>query len=225
MEKNCLLVNAGLIEYEKAHSMQKNFLERRINNESPDVLILAEHEPVITAGRGFREENLLVSEAELEKENIRLYRIERGGDATYHGPGQIMGYPIIDLSGYNRDVHWFVRSIEQVIIETLRDFGINGLRAETHPGVWVDGMKIASIGIAVRKWVAYHGFCLNVCPRMENFSFINPCGLDYNVLTSMERILKKKVSLEDVREKITRHYSRIFNIRFLTARDRETCLK
>lgn len=211
---DCLLIRAGRIEYGEAYELQKRLLEKKLSGESRDFLILAEHEPVITLGRGFKKNNLLLGRDALLKRGISAYDIERGGDATYHGPGQLVGYPLFDLTRRGRDLRIYIASLEEVIISTLADFKISAERKEGGIGVWHNGKKIASIGVAVKKWVSYHGFALNIFTDLKNFSFINPCGLDYNVMTSMESILGYRTPLREVEERITGHFCDIFSLEF-----------
>ncbi len=215
MKTPCLLLKTGLVDYRLAYALQKKFLEDKLKSNADDVFILSEHNPVITLGRGFREENLLVPKNNLESRGIMSYEIERGGDATYHGPGQAVGYPVFDLKARGKDLRLFVESMEEALIGAVSDFGIDARRKKGHIGVWAGPNKVASIGVAVKKWVSYHGFSLNICPEMDNFSLINPCGLDYNVMTSMEKILGKKLAVEDVQDRIVFHFERVFNLSFI----------
>lgn len=212
MKDKALLINAGLIRYSDAYALQRECLQKVIDGRSCNVLILAEHEPVITLGRGFKTENLLLSRKDLENRGLTVFDIERGGDATYHGPGQLVGYPIFNLEDRGKDLRLFISEIEEVIIAVLNEFGIKAGRRQGQIGVWTEGKKIASIGIAVRKWVSYHGFCLNISPSMENFSYINPCGLHYNVMTSMEKILNANLPFEDVRHRVVSCFEDVFNL-------------
>lgn len=212
MKKNkFLIINTGLVDYGKAYTLQKELLNRKIDGEENDFLILSEHLPAITAGRGFDERNLLVDRSRLKELGISLHTVERGGDATFHGPGQLVGYPVADLSRRGRDLRLFIYSLEEVIIRTLRDLGIESGREEGSAGVWTPAGKIASIGVAVRKWISYHGFALNIFTNLDNFSFINPCGMDYNVMTSVEKISRRRVALEDVGKRIEEHFSAVFD--------------
>jgi lipoate-protein ligase B len=210
----CRLVRTGLVSYEKAHQLQKRLLEKKISGENRDFLIISEHRPVITLGRGFKAGNLLIGRDALEKRGISVYEVERGGDATYHGPGQLVGYPVFDLSRRGKDLRLFIRGLEEVIIRTLDEFNIKADRKEGNTGVWTGGKKIASIGVAVRRWISYHGFSLNIFPDLENFSFINPCGLHYNVMTSMANTLNRSISFRDVEERVTENYESVFCVKF-----------
>src|SRR5205823_3473293 len=155
----------------------------------PDTLLLLEHPPVYTLGRNSLEEHILASRAELTRRGATVLRIERGGEVTYHGPGQLVGYPIIKLEGDERSVSHLVDNLEQVIVETLGAYGIAGERLADQRGVWSRGGKIASVGLSVKRWVVMHGMALNVAPDMSYFALINPCGHPETVMTSMERIL------------------------------------
>ena len=217
MKSPCLLVKTGLVDYSEAYSLQKSFLEKKISSGGADVLILSEHRPVITLGRGFRESNLLLARDELERRGISVCEVERGGDATYHGPGQLVGYPVFDLAGRGKDLRRFIVETEEVIIRALSDFNISAERKKGNIGVWAGGGKIASIGVAVRRWISYHGFALNIFPEMENFSFINPCGLDYNVMTSMEKILGEVIPLEGAAERIAGRFTEVFGLEFISS--------
>lgn len=169
--------------YERVYHQQKALVEQRIRCEIPDTLLLGEHPHVITTGRGSHMENLLATAG------IPVVEIERGGDVTYHGPGQLVGYPIFQLRDGERDLHRYLRQLEEVLIRVLAHVGLQGRRNPGWTGVWVGEQKIASIGVAVRKWVTYHGFALNVAPDLAYFSRIHPCGLPGSVMTSMQALL------------------------------------
>jgi lipoyl(octanoyl) transferase len=157
-----------------------------------DLLLLVEHPPVITLGRSFQLESLPTSRAVLEERGIELFEIERGGDITFHGPGQLVGYPIFDLKRHREDVHWFLRQLEQSLILALASFGLTAGRREKYTGVWIDDRKIASIGIHVKQWVTWHGFALNVTTDLSNFDLIVPCGIRDVVMTSIHRELAER---------------------------------
>jgi lipoic acid synthetase len=170
-----------------------------------------EHPPTITVGKSGTLDNVLISKEQLTGQRISLFFIDRGGDVTYHGPGQLVGYPIIDLGQRGRDIHHYVNDIEEVILRTLRDFSIDGNRDESHPGVWVKGEEIAAIGLSVRRWVSMHGFSLNINVDLNHFSFINPCGFQDRKATSMSRILNSDVSMKEVTNRLISHFCNIFN--------------
>ncbi len=207
----CTIYELGLIGYGEAHNLQAEFLRRRADNEIADVLLLLEHPPTITIGKSGKLETVLASQEELAKEGVSLLFVDRGGDVTYHGPGQLVGYPIIDLRKRGRDVHQYVRGLEEVIIRTLNDFAINASRDRNHAGVWVNGKEIAAIGLRIKRWVTMHGFALNVNTDLEHFSLINPCGFSDIKATSMAKLLCQDISMEAVTEKLLAHFSQVFD--------------
>jgi lipoate-protein ligase B len=174
----------GRVPYEAATAWQETLVERRLSGAGPDALLLLEHPAVYTLGRG-ADPRFVGAGAGGE---IPVVRTGRGGQVTYHGPGQLVGYPIVDLGDHRRDVHWYVRSLEQVLIDALARLGIAADRVEGLPGVWVDGRrKIASIGVAIRRWVTWHGFALNVSADLDGFAAITPCGIVGVEMTSVAR--------------------------------------
>ena len=194
------LLDLGRMEYGKALGLQKELAAMRAKGEIPDALILVEHDHVITLGRKTTPINF-------KPQDIPVFEVERGGDATYHGPGQLVGYPIILLTDH--DVRRHVRNIEEAILRTARAFGIEGERLEGHPGIWVSGKKLASIGVAVTDWVTYHGFALNVNTDLSYFEYIRPCGLDPSAMTSMQRIKGGPLPFDEVKAKFAREYSAV----------------
>lgn len=179
--------------------------------EIPGILMLLEHDPVITKGVKTGSGNVLVSAETLAARGIELVDTDRGGDVTYHGPGQLVGYPIVRLRELGGDLHGYLRSIEDCIIDLLAEFGLAGGR-NGPAGVWVGDRKICSIGVAVRRWVAYHGFSLNVDPDMSHFSLINPCGLASEKITSMAELLGAAPDMREVREVCARSFARTFDL-------------
>ncbi len=188
----------GRISYESAWTLQRKLHAARAADELPDALLFCEHEPVITMGKSGRNQNLLVSQEELKRRGIDYFEVERGGDLTYHGPGQLVGYPIVKLPRL-REVQGFVRKMESSIIATLAAFGIEGERRSDHPGVFVRGAKIASIGAAVRSGVTFHGFALDVCTDLNAFRSINPCGMPTVAVTSMAQTAGREIAVDDVK--------------------------
>lgn len=176
-----------------------------------DLLILVEHNHVYTLGRSGKESNLLLDKELLKKKGIEFWEIERGGDITYHGPGQIVGYPIFDLTNIKKDVHDFLRNIEEVLIRVLKEYGIDGKRIKGKTGVWVRGEKIASIGVKISRWITWHGFALNVNTDLSYFDDIILCGLKDAKPTSMERLLGKELDMEEVEKKIVNYSVVIFD--------------
>lgn len=191
----------GHMEYRRALKLQMKCIERRASGEISDTLLLLTHPHVYTIGRVGDDANLLVPPDLLAREGIPVERVSRGGDITYHGPGQLVGYPIVLLS--RPDVHRFVRSIEAALIEALSDFGVSGARIEGLTGVWTMGKKIASIGIGVRRWVTYHGFALNVDTDLSYFRRIHLCGLKGREATSIAEVTGRKVPMEAVCDAVT----------------------
>ncbi|MGQ9473707.1 MAG: lipoyl(octanoyl) transferase LipB [Candidatus Caldatribacteriaceae bacterium] len=188
------------VDYARALSMQKQFWEYVSKREIPGVVLLLEHNPVITLGRSGLWKHLLVEKNLLEREGIEIYEVERGGDVTYHGPGQIVGYPIINLRFWQKDVHAFLRSLEEVLILFLQKFGVKGFRLSAHTGVWVNPdnpEKIAAIGVAVRRWITYHGFALNISPNLMHFRYIVPCGISDKGVTSLSQVTGDEYSLQE----------------------------
>ena len=205
----CELRDLGLLGYGEALAIQKNLVEQRKQQLIPDQLLIVEHPHVITQGRNGHAENLLASEEILSRAGIALHATDRGGDITYHGPGQIVGYPIFDLREWKRDVVAYVRAIEQVIMDSLAEFGVKAVRLEGCTGVWVNGKKIAAIGIHISRWVTSHGFALNHTTDLSYFQYIVPCGLTRPV-TSM-RELGSTPTREEVTAALKRNFAKSFH--------------
>ena len=212
--RSCQLRELGRIDYAKALELQQDLARQRKQGQIGDQLLLLEHAHVITLGRNGRMENLLAGEEVLRRAGISFYPTDRGGDVTYHGPGQLVGYPILDLREWKRDVIGYVRAIEQVIIDTLAEFGINAGRIPKLTGVWVEGRKIAAIGVHLSRWVTSHGFALNVNTDLSYFQYIVPCGLTKPV-TSMAQF-GVRASLEEVSQDLAGHFGRVFDTEILT---------
>jgi lipoate-protein ligase B len=191
------VLDVGRMPYPEAWELQKRLVEERSRGSIEDTLILVEHDHVITLGKKTTPENF-------KPQDIPVFQVERGGDATYHGPGQLVGYPIVRLPSPN--VHAFVRGLEDVLIEATRAFGIESVRIEGHTGVWVGGKKLASIGVAVSNWVTYHGFALNVNTDLAYFQLIKPCGLDPDKMTSMQKVLGRDVEFAQVKREVVSHF-------------------
>jgi lipoate-protein ligase B len=199
---NLTLLDRGRESYQVTWELQKELVRKRAEGETEvDALILVEHDHVITLGRKTTPENF-------KPQDIPVFQVERGGDATYHGPGQLVGYPIIRLATPN--VQRFVRDLEEVLIQSTGRFGVGAARVEGHPGVWVGGRKVASIGVAVTNWVTYHGFALNVNTDLSYFGLIKPCGLDPDKITSMSQVLGKEVEFEAVKEEVVARFAEVF---------------
>ncbi|HEY0708507.1 MAG TPA: lipoyl(octanoyl) transferase LipB [Polyangia bacterium] len=202
------VLDLGRREFSEALTLQRELVGARQRNEIPDTLLLVEHPDVITLGRGTHKENLVAPGG------IPIFEIERGGDVTYHGPGQLVGYPILQLTGDERDLHKYLRDLEEAMILALADLGLPAGRRTSWTGVWTarePQAKLASIGVAVKKWVTLHGFALNVSTDLAKFAAINPCGLDAAVMTSVSAALGRRVELAEVSAPLVRHLGQIMN--------------
>jgi lipoyl(octanoyl) transferase len=206
----CEVHRLHLVTYENGMKLQQKLVEMRQRDALPDQLLLLEHPPVITLGRGGKLDNLLASPERLSAQNIRFFETTRGGDITYHGPGQIVGYPILHLGENNRDVRKYVTKIEEVLIRTVAEYGITAERIDGRRGIWVGNDKIAAIGVRIARWVTSHGWALNVSTNLEHFRFITPCGLHGTGVTSIERELGRAVSINDIREILEAKFAEVF---------------
>ena len=185
----------GMVPYGEALELQRELAKQRISGEIPqDLLLLLEHPPVVTMGRSAKSRNLVASKEFLESRGVELFDVERGGDVTFHGPGQLVGYPIIDLKRHKLDLHWYLRQVEEALIRTLAACSILAERNPGLTGVWTNGRKIASIGVHARDWVTWHGFALNVTTDLSYFDLIIPCGIDGVAMTSIFRELESQDS-------------------------------
>jgi lipoyl(octanoyl) transferase len=207
--RECVVEDLGRMSYGEALRVQSKIASDRKQGHGVDHLLFVEHPHVITIGRNGHEENLLAPEETLRRAGIELYESDRGGDVTYHGPGQIVAYPIMDLRDWKRDVGAFVRAIEQVLIDTLADFGIEARRIAGLTGVWTGQAKIAAIGVHLSRWVSTHGWALNVTTDLEYFQYIVPCGLAKPV-TSMTA-LGVHADTEEVKSALIRHFGQVFD--------------
>jgi lipoyl(octanoyl) transferase len=207
--KRCLLYNKGLMPYQEAHEWQKSLLAERVHNPHlDDVLILLEHPPVYTLGQGSNSEFL---KFDIAQNQFAVYRTERGGEVTYHCPGQLVGYPILNLQRYCKDLHWYLRQLEEVIIRVLAVYGLSGDRIPSLTGVWLEGRKVAAIGIKVSRWITMHGFALNVCPDMTGFGRIVPCGIADKPVGSLAEWIPE-ITCEEVRSHIVQAFTEVFGI-------------
>lgn len=216
-----MILDLGLIDYEVAYLIQKELVRTRKLGLIDDSVILAEHTPVFTIGRTGKRENLLAGEEILKKEEIKVLDVDRGGDITFHGPGQLVIYPIIDLRPRGRDLHRYIRDLEELAIGLLKEYSIFGERLKGKTGVWVDGKKIAFIGIAASDWITYHGLSVNVNADLKFFSMIRPCGLEGVKTTSLSEILGRDVMMDGAKERLLYHFDSIFRLgeRFLATSD------
>jgi lipoyl(octanoyl) transferase len=235
--------NLGLLDYQQAWDYQEErfteIVAIKIANRgvlpehqapTPNYLLFCEHPHVYTLGKSGKPENLLLNEAGLQEVRATFYKINRGGDITYHGPGQLVGYPILDLDNFFTDIHRYMRTLEEAIILTLADFGIVAGRIEGLTGVWLDHetqknpRKICAMGVKASRWVTMHGFALNVNTDLSYFNHIIPCGIDDKAVTSMQQELGREVPLEEVTQKLKNHLADLFGLELITASD-TTCPK
>jgi lipoyl(octanoyl) transferase len=211
--RKCCLRELGRIDYGQALALQQQLVAERKQGLATDHLLLLEHPHVITMGRNGRMEHLLADSHVLERAGIAFYPTDRGGDITYHGPGQLVGYPILDLRDWKRDVVAYVRAVEQVIIDTLAEFGIQAVRIPKLTGVWVDGRKIAAIGVHISRWVTSHGFALNISTDLNYFRYIVPCGLTRPVTSMAE--LGAGTTVAEVSRSLAGHFGRVCDCEML----------
>ena len=204
----CEARDLGRLRWAEASALQEELVEKRKRHEITDQLLLVEHPHVVTMGRNGHMENLIAGEEILSRSGIDFHHTNRGGDVTYHGPGQVVGYPIVDLSEWQRDVHAYVRAVEQVVIDTIAVFGLRGARVAGATGVWVDGAKVCAIGIHISRWVTSHGFALNVTTDLQYFQYIIPCGLTQPV-TSM-RVLGVSAGMDEVKLAVRQQFAKVF---------------
>jgi lipoyl(octanoyl) transferase len=226
-DRTCWVVDLGLIAYKPAFELQLRLVAARKANLIPGVLLLCEHPHVITLGRNGHPENLLASEHLLRQMGVEFHPTDRGGDITYHGPGQIVGYPILNLAAIRRDVAWYVRQLEEAMIRATAEFGIAATRKSGMTGVWVDGAnggapeKLAAIGVHLSRWVTSHGFAYNISTDLRYFDLIVPCGIPNKRATSLERLLGRAVAAEEVAPRIVAQLGEVFEFD-MAAMSRET---
>ena len=200
----------GTIDYKEAWDLQKHTFELRYKKKISDIIFLLEHPHTYTLGKVADEKNLIGSKEYLEKKRISVYNIDRGGDITYHGPGQIVGYPIIDLNEWQNDTHKYLRALEEVIIKTCGYYGINGIRDSKYTGVWIENRKIAAIGVKISRWVTMHGFAFNVNTDLSLFKGIIPCGIVDKEVTSLQKELSRSVSIPEVKKILLKNFMEVF---------------
>ena len=210
MDRKGYIIDLGLMDYGRAWELQRQLWLGCAEGQLPNLLLLVEHPHVITLGRRGHRTHLKVSLEILEAMKIPIFHVERGGDITYHGPGQMVAYPILGLKDYGYRLIRLVDQLEEVILHVLRDFGIEGGKDPSNRGVWANGNKIASIGVAIKRWVSFHGFALNYETDLKYFDLIDPCGLVGEKMTSMAKILGKAISRKEVAERIIFHFREVF---------------
>jgi lipoyl(octanoyl) transferase len=208
----CHLEQLGLVSYTDGLRLQSELVAQRKAGAIPDTLLLLEHPHVYTLGRNGKKENLLISAEQLAARGAQVFEIDRGGDVTYHGPGQWVGYPILDLAQHRRDIAWYMRSLEEVLIEVAGEYGIQAGRLAGAPGVWVGNNKLAALGVHISRWVTSHGFAFNVNTDLRYFDWIVPCGLRDKGVTSLQKLLGRQVEMEEVAEKVVRRFGKVFEL-------------
>jgi lipoate-protein ligase B len=219
-DRQLLIVDLGVRSYAEVLSFQRDVAARRIAGAiDQDVLILVQHPPVVTLGRRKEDNKLPVSETFLAARGIELFEVERGGGVTFHGPGQLVGYPIIDLQRHRQDLHWYLRQVEEALIQTLDAYGVPGERNPGFTGVWTRGRKMASIGVHARSWVTWHGFALNVDTDLSYFELMTPCGIDGVVMTSLmrEAAADREVTFADVARITAERFGTLFDLQLRAA--------
>jgi lipoate-protein ligase B len=216
--RQLLVCDLHSMPYADALALQRSVARARISGEiGEDLLLLVEHPPVVTLGRSSKERHLLASPALLAARGVELFEVERGGDVTFHGPGQLVGYPIVDLKRHKQDLHWYLRQVEEALIRAVAPLGIEGERSAGFTGVWTQGRKLASIGVHARDWVTWHGFALNVTTDLEYFDLIVPCGIAAVEMTSVARELSTPAAARDalgleVRRRVADAFGEVFSL-------------
>ena len=212
----CLVEQLGLVDYAAALDIQRQRVEARKAGAVPDTLLLLEHPHVYTLGRTANRENLLISADRLAGLGARIFETDRGGDVTYHGPGQLVGYPIFDLTKHRRDISWYMRSLEEVFIQVAAVYDIQAGRNPGLPGVWVGNDKLVAMGVHVSRWVTSHGFAFNIDTDLNYFDWIVPCGLRDKGVTSLGRLLGRVIEMEKVAQQVVEAFGRVFGLQMET---------
>ena len=217
--REALWLDLGKAGFEPTYRLQLELAERRRAGDIPDVAMVVEHEPCVTLGRAARPEHVLVDAEALDCAGVGIHRVDRGGDVTYHGWGQLVCYAVVDLSAYGRDVHAHARRLEEVMIRTVASFGVSAHRDPAYPGVWCSQGKLGAIGFGARRWVTTHGASLNVSPHMPHYDLIVPCGIHGRQVTSLERVAGRRIGLDPVRRELKRAYGTVFGARLTTPQE------
>jgi len=204
------IVNLGRTDYKQCWDLQQRLLERRVAGCVGDHLLLTEHNHVYTIGKSGDDDHLLANEEELRSKGVAVYHNDRGGDITYHGPGQLVGYPILDLNNYYLDLHRYLRDLEDVIIQTLACYEVKATRDADYTGVWVGSDKVCAIGVKTSRWVTMHGFALNINTDLSHFGRIIPCGIFEKGVTSLKQLVGREVDLNEVGERVAMEFGRVF---------------
>ncbi len=202
----------GLIPFHEADAVQRTLLAQVRDGQAPNTLLLLEHPPVLTLGANFHPENLLHPTAWYEAQGIQVSPVDRGGDVTFHGPGQLVAYPVFDLSGIGKDLHLWLRNLEECVLRVLAQYGIEGRRFPPHTGVWVGDEKVAAMGVKVSRWVSIHGLALNCNNPLDAFGTIVPCGISGYGVTSLTQVLGRSVTVEEVKPSLVRAFQDVFGL-------------
>lgn len=220
MKKELTVLQLPITRYAAVWDLQHEIFNKLLAGEEANTLILCEHFPVYTLGRVTDEANILFSDQQLQKIGAEKFEIERGGDVTFHGPGQIVGYPLLNLSQFKEDLGWYLRSLEEVIIRTLATYDVNAFRITGRTGVWVGESgkeeKICAIGIKASRWCTMHGFAFNINTDLKYFTYIVPCGIGDRNVTSLSKVLGREIEIEEVRNRLSKEFEKVFEIEFTT---------
>ena len=225
MNNKIFFKDLGLRSYKEVWDLQevllKQNVDKKVKEETRSLtnhhLLFVEHPPVYTLGKSGKKEHILINEAEMKEKEIEFFHINRGGDITFHGPGQLVGYPILDLDKFKTDLGWYLRSLEEVFIATMAEYGLKGDRSPGETGVWIDPdkkgkeRKICAMGIKCSRWITMHGFAFNVNTDLQYFNYIVPCGIENKQVTSLEKELGRKLDMQEVKEKVKRNFELVFN--------------
>lgn len=205
-------VDVGILGYAEALDLQHRLVAAHKAGKADDVLLLLQHPAVLTLGRRADAANIIASPEQLAREGIEIFNVERGGNVTYHGPGQLVGYPILDLRHFKKDVSWFVAAMAEALVRTLADFGVQSEYRRAQPGVWVGDEKIVAIGVRIESWITYHGFAFNVNPDMRHWELIVPCGIADKGVTSLSKLLGRSVDVNALLPIVARHFGEAFGV-------------
>jgi lipoyl(octanoyl) transferase len=206
-----LFCRLGTVDYAAAHRLQKELQTKRIAGEVPDTVLLLEHPPVLTMGRSAKEQHIIAQPEVLEARGISVHEVGRGGDVTYHGPGQLVAYPIIDLKPDRRDVRKYMWSLEETMIRTCKDFGLSATRIEGFNGAWIGDRKVGAVGVRISRWVTMHGLALNANSDLTHYDLIVPCGIQDKAVTSISAELGRTIGVPDVADPLARHFAELYD--------------
>ena len=216
-QKKLVVIDLGRQPYKPVWDFQRELQKKRIAQQISDTLLFVEHDPVYTIGKNGSDLHVIANNDFLQSNGIEVVQVDRGGDVTYHGPGQLVGYPMFDLRQHKQSVSWYMRSLEQVLIEVLSQYGIQGERSEGYTGVWVKDEKITALGVRISRWVTMHGFAFNVNTNLSHFGGIIPCGIFHHGVTSLQKILGHEVEIDEVKQIVVEAFKRVFNFSHVEA--------